>query len=63
MWLCDLERAIADIRKYCPMYLYEKIQPASNGISFFTTHFSRIFWSNDGKIFERYENGDIKEWK
>jgi hypothetical protein len=63
MWLCDLERAVADLRQYCPIYVYEKILPHPNGIVFYTTHFSRIFWSNDGKIFERYENGDIKEWK
>ena len=57
MWLCDLEKAVEAMRKYCPTYLFEKIVPAPYGISFFTSHHSRVFCSNDGKLIERYEDG------
>jgi hypothetical protein len=57
MWLCDLEKAVEAMRKYCPTYLFEKVAPAPYGIVFFTTHFSRVFWSKDGKLIERYEDG------
>lgn len=60
MWLCDLEKAIAELRKLCPGYVFEKITPAYAGIAFFTSHFSRILWTRDGAIIERYENGDVK---
>lgn len=59
MWLCDLEQAVEAMRKYCPTYLFEKVTPAYHGIVFFTTHFSKVYWSNDGKVIEQYEDGTI----
>lgn len=60
MWLCDLEKAIADLRKLCPDYLFDKIVPAGSGIAFYTTHHTRVLWCDGGQIIERYENGEIK---
>ena len=63
MWLCDLERAVKELRALCPNYVFEKIVPAGSGIAFYTTHFTRILWCDDYQIIERYENGDIKVLK
>ena len=61
MWLCDLEKAIADLRKYCPDYLFDKIVPAGSGIAFYTTHFSRVLWcGHNSLIIEKYEDGTEK---
>ena len=59
MWLCDLTRAVNELSALCPDYLFEKIAPAGAGIAFYTTHHTRILWS-EGQILERYENGEIK---
>lgn len=60
MWLCDLARAIEDLRKLCPDCLFERIVSAGSGIAFYTTHHTRILWCGGGQIIERYENGEIK---
>ena len=60
MWLCDLEKAVKDLRKLCPTYVFEKVVPAGSGIAFYTTHFSKVLWCSDGQIIEHYENGEIK---
>lgn len=60
MWLCDLEKAIKDLRDLCPTYLFKKVVPAGLGIAFYTTHFSRVLWCDGGQIIEYYENGEIK---
>jgi hypothetical protein len=39
--------------------VFEKVTPAYHGIVFFTTHFSKVYWSNDGKVIEQYEDGTI----
>lgn len=61
MWLCDLERAVQKLRALRPDYVFTEVVPAGAGIAFYTTHHSRVFWSQDGNIFERDENGNI-EW-
>lgn len=61
MWLCDLERAVQKLHQVCPNYVFTKVVPKGVGIAFYTTHHTRIFWSKDGRIFERSENGEI-EW-
>lgn len=60
MWLCDLERAVQELRALCPDYVFEKIVPAGSGIAFYTTHFTRVLWSGNGLITERHENGEIE---
>lgn len=60
MWLCDLEKAIQELRPLCPDYVFEKIVPAGSGIAFYTTHFTRVLWCDGRQITERYENGEIK---
>lgn len=60
MWLCDLERAIRELRTLCPDYVFTKIVPAGSGIAFFTTHFTRVLWGGGSQIIERYDNGEIK---
>lgn len=59
MWLCDLERAVALLRKICPNYLFESIKPASAGIVFYTTHHTRVFVSHEGVVIERDEKNNI----
>ena len=59
MWLCDLEKAISELRSLCPDYVFEKIVPAGSGIAFYTTHFTRILWSSNG-IIERDNSGNIE---
>lgn len=66
MWLCDLERAIADLHPICPDYVFTKIVPAGSGIAFYTSHHTRIlYWrcGNIGQIAERYNNGEVKVLK
>lgn len=60
MWLCDLEKAIRELRELLPNYVFTKIVPAGSGIAFYTTHFSMVCWSNGGQIVEHYDNGEIK---
>ena len=60
MWLCDLEIAIGDLHEVCPTYVFEKIMPSGSGIAFFTTHFTRVLWIKDGRIFERDEEGNVE---
>ena len=60
MWLCDLERAIQELRTLCPNYVFEKIVPAGSGIAFYTSHFTRVLWCDGCQIIERYENGETK---
>lgn len=60
MWLCDLERAVKELRALCPTYVFTKVVPAGSGIAFYTTHFSRVLWCGGLQIIERYENGEIK---
>ena len=59
MWLCDLERAVALLRKICPNYLFESIKPASAGITFFTTHRTRVFVSHEGVAIEWDEKNNV----
>lgn len=59
MWLCDLRRAVNELLTLCPDYLFEKVVPAGSGIAFYTTHHTRILWS-ECQIVERYENGETK---
>lgn len=61
MWLCDLQIAVQELHQVCPDYVFTEVVPAGSGIAFYTTHHSRVFWSQDGNIFERDENGNI-EW-
>jgi hypothetical protein len=60
MWLCDLEKAVRELRDLCPNYVFTKVAPAGTGIVFYTTHFSRVFWSEGCQIIEHYDNGEIK---
>lgn len=60
MWLCDLERAVQELRALCPDYVFLKILPAGSGIAFYTTHFTRILWCSGGQIIERFDDGEIK---
>ena len=62
MWLCDVEKAVKEVREVCPDYILTKIAPASWGIAFHTTHFSIVLW-DEMKIVERYEDGRIKVLK
>ena len=60
MWLCDLEKAIQDIRAICPDYVFTKVVPAGSGIVFYTTHFTRVLWIRDIFIIERDEENNLK---
>lgn len=60
MWLCDLERAVQEIRALGLNYVLTKVVPAGSGIVFYTTHFTRILWCSNGLIVEHYENGETK---
>jgi hypothetical protein len=60
MWLCDLERAVQELRVLCPGYVFTKVVPAGSGIVFYTTHFTRVLWCDGGQIIEHYENGKTK---
>lgn len=60
MWLCDLEKAIRELRDLNLNYVITKVAPAGSGIVFYTTHFTRVFWCDGGQILERYDNGEIK---
>lgn len=60
MWLCDLEKAIQELKDLCPNYVFTKVVPAGYGIVFYTTHFSRVFWCDGGQILEHYDNDEIK---
>lgn len=60
MWLGDLEKAIADVKKTHPYTLIEKITPcADGGISFKTTHHTYIKWFPNGEVRERNE----EDWR
>ena len=66
MWLCDLERAVADLHQVCPEYVITKVIPSGSSIIFYTTHHTRILWwrcGSIGHIIEYYENGEIKVLK
>ena len=60
MWLCDLEKAIQELRDLNLNYVVTKVVPAGYGIAFYTTHFSKVVWCNGGQIIEYYDNGEIK---
>ena len=60
MWLCDLEKAIQDLRAACPDYVFTKVVPAGSGIAFYTTHFTRVLWFRDIFITERDEENNLK---
>ena len=62
MWLCDLERAVKELRTLCPDYVFTKVVPAGSGIVFYTTHHTRILWSNV-QVIERYEDGKTEDLK
>ena len=62
MWLCDLERAVKELRTLCPDYVFTKVVPAGSGIVFYTTHHTRILWSHV-QVIERYEDGKTEDLK
>jgi hypothetical protein len=58
MWLCDLEKAIKDMREFFPDgCVFEKIIPAGRGIRFLLSDWSVIYWYNDGQIIRVKEDG------
>lgn len=58
MWLCDLEKAIKDMRKFFPNgCVFEKIIPSGQGIRFLLSDYSVIYWYNDGQIIRVKEDG------
>ena len=63
MWLQDIAKAIEDLRKVCPEYVITNITPAVNGLRFYTSHFTWVYWQQDGTISEHYENGKIEKLK
>ena len=60
MWLCDLEKAIQDLREVCPTYIFDKIIPSGSAIVFYTTHFTRVLWIKDTLITERDQENNLK---
>ena len=60
MWLCDLEKAIKELREVCPDYVFTKVEPASSGIMFYTTHHTRVLWRDGGQTLEHCDDGEIK---
>lgn len=64
MWLCDLEKAVAEMRPFCSTYVFEKIIPMTGGLAFYTSHWSVVTWSSlTGEILERFEDGTVKVLK
>ena len=58
MWLCDLEKAIKDMREIFPDgCVFDKIIPAGSGISFFLSDYSKIYWYEDGQIIRVLQDG------
>jgi hypothetical protein len=56
MWLGDLEKAIADVKKTHPHTLVEIVCGcADGGVSFKTTYHTYIKWFPDGRVVERDE--------
>ena len=60
MWLCDLEKAIQDLREVCPTYIFDEIIPAGSAIVFYTTHFTRVLWIKDTLITEYDQENNPK---
>jgi hypothetical protein len=58
MWLCDLEKAIKDMREIFPDgCVFDKIIPAGHSICFFVSDYSKIYWDMDGQIIRVTEDG------
>ena len=58
MWLCDLEKAIKDMRELFPDgCVFDKIIPAGAGICFFLSDYSNVYWHNDGQIIRVLQDG------
>lgn len=47
MWFCDVEKAIAEVRRFCPECVLDGIVPKGKYILFYFSNFSRIYWSSD----------------
>lgn len=47
MWLCDVEKAIKEIRCLCSECVLDGILPKGKYILFSFSDFSRIYWSSD----------------
>ena len=60
MWLCDLEKAIQEVKPLCLTYVFTKITPTNRGILFHTSHFSKVAWSDGGQIIEHFDDGRIE---
>ena len=51
MWLCDLEKAIKDMREIFPDgCVMVKIYPSGSGICFCLSDFSKVLCMNDGSM-------------
>ena len=61
MWLKDIAEGATLLREYRPDYVIEKIVPSNGGIAFYTSHFSRVLFTPNGKqLIERFENGEVE---
>lgn len=58
MWLCDLEKAIKDMRELFPDgCVFYKIIPGGSGICFFVSDWSKVYWYTDGQIIRVLQDG------
>ena len=59
MWLCDLEKAIKDIRTFFPDgCVFDKIEPIWTSICFYLSDYSVIWWHENGeKIIRKLQDG------
>lgn len=58
MWLCDLEKAIKDMREFFPDgCVFEKIIPVGQGIRFLLSDWSVVYWYTDGQVIRVKEDG------
>lgn len=57
LWLCEIEKAIKEVKELCPHLSFTEVQIESWGIRFYTLSSIEICWFNNGNIMQIEENG------
>ena len=57
LWLCEIEKAIKEVKELCPLLNFTEVQIENWGIRFYTLSSIEICWFNNGNIIQVEENG------
>lgn len=60
LWLCEIEKAIKEVKELCPLLTFTEVRIESWGIRFYTLSSIEICWFNNGNIMQIEENGAEK---